>query len=438
LCLFSLSLSLSFTHIIYTHGTQSKIDPTLLLYDSIYIYTHSWGHDFRPAYRKLSWLRTHFASVPCMACTATATPKVMQDIQSCLQLPVVYQGRLDRHNIYYKVKYNKNYPSSIQTTTSALQDLSMTIQKLYQQHKESKTGCCGIVYAHKRTDTTMLATAIAKALGGTEKAAAYHGGLPKKERLRVLEGFACQTIPIVVATVAFGMGIDVSNVRVVIHWNMPKSLEAFAQESGRAGRDGLPCHSILYYCPEDYGKFQFLLRKQYQQDEQRGDKQKKRPDPKLLQSKLKALEQMRDYCITAKCRRNALISHFGGDAVDCGKTCDFCANPQRVSRTIQSSLVAPSKASTTRTSFASATKWDGQWSGPHGSNDDVDGFDDEDMIAKDWGGGFVGDLKVTGSSSKKSGGFGGMGGFKTASSLLKNPGGKNSILSVLNKYEVRM
>jgi superfamily II DNA/RNA helicase len=263
------------------------------------------------------------------------------------------------------------------------------------------------------------------------QAAAYHGGLAKKERQRVQEGFP-MTIPVVVATVAFGMGIDVSNVRFVIHWNMPKSLEAFSQESGRAGRDGLPSFSIMYYDQQDSRTFLFLLNKEQEQQQQAARKMKNKSlsNPKLLQQKLRALEQMKEYCMTAKCRRNCLVNHFGGEAVSCNNTCDYCSNEKKVRRDIQSVLVSPARQSISL--HKSTNTWDGQWGGPHDGGNEYDC--DKDAIARDWGDdvGYIGDLKVIDRKIRNDG-FGAAG-FTKASSLL---GKKKSFKYVLDKYEVR-
>ena len=371
--------------------------------------------------------------MPCLACTATATKRVIQDIQTTLQLTILQKGRLDRQNIFYKVKYKD-------TLTNPMQDLVTLVAQQTKYYKGKKGSAsslsssstslpCGIIYVHKRNDTQMLAQAISKVV----PAAAYHGGLAKKERQRVQEGWFTRQIPVVVATVAFGMGIDKSDVRFVIHWNMPKSLEEFSQESGRAGRDGLPSHSILYFSQKDAKLFTFLAHKQHESQEASAIKKNKPlPNRKLLHSKLKALENMEGYCMKPGCRRNSLIRHFGGNGVACDKTCDYCSNPKRIERDIQSTQVAPINDSSRYNDF----QWDGQWDGPIIGEDDKD---DEDFIAEDWGDGMVGDLKVTDSR-----GYGtyknanSMAGFATASSLLKSTTTKtSSINSVLNKYEVR-
>ncbi|KAG7342356.1 ATP-dependent DNA helicase RecQ [Nitzschia inconspicua] len=332
----------------------------------------SWGHDFRPAYRRLNYLRTKFPKTPCMALTATATPNVIKDITKELSLEgcPIHVGSFDRPNINYTVKFKDGIDNPIQ-------DLVKIISKNHQKCESDKAPCSGIVYVHKREDTAMIASAISKA---GISASAYHAGLKKDDRLAVQDGWSNGNIQVAVATVAFGMGIDKDCVRYVIHWCIPKSIEGFYQESGRAGRDGQQSHSILYYSSDDVQKFKYLIQKQSSGTNRDGQKK----DQTNLKRKLSQLADMERYCTELKCRRNILIRHFGGEVVDCRRTCDFCSNPGEVERALRSAKAVKD----TRNQISGRGKqkqWDGQWDGPH-------------LYDDDWGdhGMMVGDLRVTG------------------------------------------
>eukprot|EP00536_Pseudo-nitzschia_multiseries_P006563 jgi/Psemu1/286541/fgenesh1_pg.142_\ len=359
----------------------------------------TWGHDFRSSYRRLNYLRTTYPEIPCMALTATATPKVIADIQTELSLRKcpIQKGTFDRPNIFFKVKYKDGLDNPIEEL----------VKSIKTRHKPSTSGndgdsngvenkeCSGIVYVHKREDTFMIARAISKA-GIT--AAAYHAGLKKADRIAVQDGWSSGKILVAVATVAFGMGIDRHCVRYVIHWNLPKTIEGFYQEAGRAGRDGLPSHSILFFSPEDVIKYKYLIR--MQGGKSKGGEAEQRKAEKNIERKLEQLEEMQEYCTQMKCRRNVIIKHFGGKPVNCQKTCDVCKDQKKVERSMhastaikdvrrqQKSLVGRGK----KTGGKEKQQWNGQWDRPHGD------FGDEEAIANDWGDNclMAGDLQVTG------------------------------------------
>jgi superfamily II DNA/RNA helicase len=335
-----------------------------------------------------------------MACTATATPQVVQDVQQILHLETapLLRGSFDRPNIFYKVL--------AKDTGTALDDMVQWIAKQHIKHAEKKERCSGIVYVHKRQDTQHIAQRITSQ--ANIMAAPYHAGLKKDERNRVLEEWSCDKIQVAVATVAFGMGIDLAHVRYVVHWTLPKTVEGFYQEAGRAGRDGLPSHSLLYYSPEDVRLYKFLL-----------SKQKEGAGPKF-----QALEQMVKYCTTPQCRRNALIAHFGGAPVECKNTCDYCRNPTKVKRTMQQATILGDVLGGHN---KSARVWNGGKKKERGDFDYEE--EDEDGMARDWGddGYMVGDLQVTGgldygydeesATKKRKSHLGTKSGFVKASSL---------------------
>lgn len=189
-----------------------------------------WGHDFRPAYLKLDYLRETYPALPLMACTATATPQVLSDIRQSLRLEnrPCHLGSFDRKNVYYQVRYRDLLEESAKGATGDMVDF---IKKQHDSAKESGTKCNGIVYVHRQKDTEMLAQIISHQTG--LRALGYHGGMKDADRIQIQEAWTSGEAPIAIATVAFGMGIDLPHVRYVIHWNMAKTVEGFYQESGR-------------------------------------------------------------------------------------------------------------------------------------------------------------------------------------------------------------
>ncbi|MFM9025189.1 MAG: DNA helicase RecQ [Planctomycetaceae bacterium] len=260
-----------------------------------------WGHDFRPEYRQLALVRERFPAASIHAFTATATPRVRADIARQLDLrdPAVLVGTFDRPNLVYRV---------VPRTDRATQ-----VVEVLGRHR----GEASIVYCISRKETERLAERLAAA---GLLARPYHAGLDARERHATQEAFAREQIDVVVATVAFGMGIDRSDVRLVLHTALPKSLEAYQQETGRAGRDGLAAECVLLYSSADVFSWESLVRKSAAESELDAADQEA-----LVASQLEHLHAMRRYAQAARCRHAALSEYFGQSypPVACG-ACDVC------------------------------------------------------------------------------------------------------------------
>jgi ATP-dependent DNA helicase RecQ len=250
-----------------------------------------WGHDFRPEYRKLSVLRDILPGIPIGAYTATATDHVRRDISEQLRLdrPEVLVGNFDRPNLIYRVRRR----------TNALRQ----IREVLDRH----AGESGIIYCIRRTDVDKTAQSLAEQ---GYRVAPYHAGLTDEERKKNQSDFIHEDVDIMVATVAFGMGIDKSNVRYVIHAAMPKSLEHYQQESGRAGRDSLEAECYLFYSGSDYLTWKRILEDS---------------EPQTLEMGAVKLGNMYRYCTGASCRHKAILHYFDQplDKENCG-ACDIC------------------------------------------------------------------------------------------------------------------
>ena len=260
-----------------------------------------WGHDFRPEYRQLALLRERFPAASLHAFTATATPRVRSDIAAQLHLrnPTMLLGTFDRPNLCYRV---------VPRTDRINQTL-----RILGRH----AGEASIVYCISRRETEQLAARLA---AEGILARPYHAGLDPKERRRTQEAFARETIDVVVATVAFGMGIDRSDVRLVLHTSLPKSLEAYQQETGRAGRDSLAAECVLLYSSADVFSWESLVRKSAtESDLEPAEAQR------LIAGQMEHLHSMRRYAQAARCRHAALSEYFGQayGTESCG-ACDVC------------------------------------------------------------------------------------------------------------------
>ena len=254
-----------------------------------------WGHDFRPEYSQLGLLHERFQGVPVMALTATADKITREDIVKQLHLNgKTFVSSFDRPNLSLAVRREGTKAEKI---------------KFILRYIGSHPGDAGIIYCLSRKNTEVVAEELKKK---GINAAAYHAGLPTEERASIQERFKMDQIQVVCATIAFGMGIDKGNVRWVIHYNLPQSIESFYQEIGRAGRDGAPADTILFYSLADV-----IQRKSFA--EASGQKA----------INAEKLQRMQEYAEARVCRRRILLNYFGEtSAEDCGH-CDVCAHPPR-------------------------------------------------------------------------------------------------------------
>ncbi|CAG9819408.1 unnamed protein product [Phaedon cochleariae] len=281
---------------------HKKLSITLIAIDEAHCVS-SWGHDFRQKYRQLGILRDLMPEVPILAVTATATEKVRQDIVDSLKLrnPQVLCSSFDRENFYFEVN---------RKGLSVCNDLKKVMKRTEDGYRFSGSTIIYCITKKKTEELAMVLTSMGI------KCQAYHAGLPLSVRKKVHEGFVEDNLDVVIATVAFGMGIDKPDVRNVIHYGISQSIESYYQEVGRAGRDGLPAKCILFYADTDFSTLRMLA----------GKSQISEANRIRREQMLKLVEA---YLISKECRRKFIISHFEGKEVPVENQsycCDNCSN----------------------------------------------------------------------------------------------------------------
>ena len=255
-----------------------------------------WGHDFRPEYTQLGGLKASFPHAPIMALTATADYATRQDILTHLNLenPHRYIGSFDRPNIRYTLE--EKYKPMEQLTRFVL----------------AQKGKSGIIYCNSRNKVERIAESLRNK---GVSAAAYHAGMETALRERVQQDFQRDNVQVVVATIAFGMGINKSNVRFVAHFDLPRSIESYYQETGRAGRDDLPAEAVLFYEPADYAWLQKILLE--------------KPETSQRQIEQHKLEAIGEFAESQICRRLVLLNYFGEHRQTPCNNCDICLDPPK-------------------------------------------------------------------------------------------------------------
>ncbi|KAG5263135.1 hypothetical protein AALO_G00282960 [Alosa alosa] len=277
-----------------------------------------WGHDFRPDYLRLGEVRERLLpTVPCLALTATAPQRVCGEDASpfrcALNDPKQFSTPVFRANLHYDVIFREILPDPYAHLAKFAQDALKV--------EEGAQGC-GIVYCRTRDGCEEVAHKLTK-LGVQAKP--YHAGLKSADRLQAQTDWTEGKVPVIVATISFGMGVDKANVRFVAHWNLAKSLASYYQESGRAGRDGLPSCCRTYYSHRDQEQMAFLISKEVARKQAKRGAEKEQD-----KAALKDFTAMVSYCAQEECRHATISKFFGDAAPACAGSCDFCRNPKLV------------------------------------------------------------------------------------------------------------
>ncbi|XP_038055229.1 ATP-dependent DNA helicase Q5-like isoform X2 [Patiria miniata] len=330
------------------HSIASRNLLSLIVIDEAHCVSQ-WGHDFRPDYLKLGNLRVKFPQVPCVALTATATPHVQKDILDSLKLKeptVIFKASCFRENLFYEVVFKDLLEDPVQ-------DLKNFATKVLQKdEEEGDMNGCGIVYCRTREACTTVANRLTR-LGLPSQA--YHAGLKSSHRLQVQNDWVDGRVPVIVATVSFGMGVDKATVRFVAHFNIAKSMAGYYQESGRAGRDGRPASCRLYYSRDERNQVAYLITQEMakakSKEQQRSEASKGKQTNKHGKASIQSFECLVKFCEEEKCRHSVIANFFDDRPPNCNNSCDVCKSPAEVRKQLEylkRGVMANSKKKTDR------------------------------------------------------------------------------------------